>query len=159
MVETEGPCARAHALAAFLQGGSKSFEIYTTGMMVIIRNRIRVFLLARNETGHLHIPRLRLTRLKSRPMIRRCAGGHRKSRWIAVAIHKRDICGKVARRGAICGLIPVGAIVLRRGTSCAAGLRRHQRAEGQDRHGCCDGHDALRHEFLHLASADQSARF
>jgi hypothetical protein len=64
-------------------------------MIVIIRNRGRTFLLARNETGHLHIPRLRLTRLKSRPMIRRCAGGHKKSRWITVAIHKREICGSL----------------------------------------------------------------
>jgi hypothetical protein len=68
---------------------------YEIGMIVIIRNRGRTFLLARNETGHLPIPRLRLTRLKSRPMIRRCAGGHKKSRWTAVAIHKRDICGRL----------------------------------------------------------------
>ena len=56
MVETEGPCARAHALPAFLQGGSRSFEIYKIEMIVIVRNWIRVFLLARNETGHLPIP-------------------------------------------------------------------------------------------------------
>jgi hypothetical protein len=68
---------------------------YKIGMIVIIRNRGRTFLLARNETDHLHIPRLRLTRLKSRPMIRRCAGGHKKSRWIAVAIHKGEICGRL----------------------------------------------------------------
>jgi hypothetical protein len=47
------------------------------------------------KRGHLPIPRLGLTRLKSRPMIRRCAGGHKKSRWIAVAIHKREICGRL----------------------------------------------------------------
>jgi hypothetical protein len=64
-------------------------------MIVIFRNRIRVFLLARNETDHLSIPRLWLTRLKSRPIIRRCAGRHKKSRWIAVVIHKREICGRL----------------------------------------------------------------
>lgn len=71
----------------------------------------------------------------------------------------REFGDRVARRGAICGPTLVSVIVPRRGTSCAAGLYRHQRAEGQDRHGCCDGHDALRHELLHLASADRSARF
>jgi hypothetical protein len=41
--------------------------------------------------GHLQFP---LLRLKGWPMIRRCAGGYRKSRRIAVALHKRDIYGR-----------------------------------------------------------------
>jgi hypothetical protein len=52
-----------------------------------------------------------LRRLENRSMIGRCAGGHRKSRRTAGAIHRRNICGRLQPRGSFAAT-NTGEIVL-----------------------------------------------
>jgi hypothetical protein len=54
-------------------------------------------------------------RLERRSIIRGCAGGHRKSRWTAGAIHRRNICGRCKLLGSFGGRFQatnIGEVVL-----------------------------------------------